>query len=169
MQTQPPIKKKRIPYGSIFVAIGCLLIIIRVILYYIPAKPALAPNKRSFPTGQVSKQTENKTPVSISDKEDIASAAVSSQTFRLTAGTTQISLPITGGSLLSILTDAQKHGEIVFSGKEYSGLGFFVTEIGSLKQQDGKYLMYSINSKEASVGVSLYVPKNGDVIVWELK
>jgi hypothetical protein len=169
MQIQPQLKKKRIPYGSIFVATGCLLIIIRAILYYIPAKTALAPNEPSFPTGQVSEQTENKTLVSVSDKKDISSAAASSQTFRLTAGTTQISLPITGESLLSALTDAQKRGETAFFGKEYSGLGFFVTEIGSLKQQDGKYLMYSINGKEASVGVSLYVPKNGDVIVWELK
>jgi len=169
MQIQPPLKKKRIPYGSIFVAIGCLLIIIRVILYYIPTKPVPAPNEPSLPAGHISGQTENNTLVSGSEKKDSPSDTTISETSRLTAGITQISLPITGGSLLSILADAQKRGEIVFSGKEYSGLGFFVTEIGSLKQQDGKYLMYSINGKEASVGVSLYIPKNGDVIVWELK
>lgn len=157
------------PYGSIFVAIGCLLIIIRVILYYIPTKPALAPNEPSLPAEHVSEQIESKTSISVSEKKETPSATAISETFRLTAGTAQLSLPITGGSLLSILTDAQKRGEIAFSGKEYSGLGFFVTQIGSFKQEDGKYLMYSINGKEASVGVSLYVPKNGDAIVWELK
>jgi len=30
-------------------------------------------------------------------------------------------------------------------------------------------LLYYINGKEASVGVSTYKPKNGDIIEWKLK
>jgi hypothetical protein len=156
MQLQLPIKKKRIPYSSIFVTIGCLLIILRVVLYSMPAKPAQAP-------------VVNQSASSVSEKQPAISASASSELFRLTAGTAALSLPVTGGSLLSILTDVQKRGEITFSGKEYTGLGFFVTELGSLKEGDGKHLMYSINGKEASVGVSNYIPKTGDTVLWELK
>lgn len=158
MQTQIPVRKKRIPYASIFVAIGCILIIIRIILYYLPAK-----------SSAVSTDVQNTPPVSESVENSIPEVTSVSETFRLTAGGTDNLFPITGGSLLSILTAAKDRGEITFSGKEYSGLGFFVTQLGSLKEGNGKHLMYYINGKEASVGVSIYVPKTGDLVVWELK
>lgn len=170
MQTQIPVRKKRIPYASIFVAIGCILIIIRVILYYLPAKSSAVPTDiQNAPTASDLVKNPTSQTVSAPEKKDAVSSPAVSETFNLSAGTAKLSLPVTGGSLLSILTDAKNHGEIAFSGKEYAGLGFFVTEIGTLKQEDGKYLMYSINGKEASVGVSLYIPKAGDAVVWELK
>lgn len=170
MQTQIPTKKKRIPYSSIFVAIGCILIIIRIIVFYMPDRPVATPIDIQN-TPSISEQVEN--PISETvpapEKKTATVSPVISETFRLTAGATHNSLPVTGGSLLSILTSAKERGEITFSGKEYSGLGFFVTELGSLKEGDGKHLMYYINGKEASVGVSLYIPKVGDVVTWELK
>lgn len=170
MQIQIPFRNKRIPWSSIFVAIGCALIIIRVILYYLPAKPTETPIDIQT-TSLPSEQTQNPAPSSIStpEKEKTVATSVVSETFRFTAGSATLSLQVTGGSLLAILTSAKERGEIAFSGKEYPGLGFFVTELGSLKEGDGKHLMYSINGKEASVGVSLYIPKAGDSIVWELK
>lgn len=170
MQVQILVRKKRIPWSSIFVAIGCALIIIRVILYYLPAKPTEAPVDIQT-TPLPSEQTQNPASPSIPtpEKEKTVSTSVVSETFRLAAGSTILSLQVTGGSLLTILTSAKERGEIAFSGKEYPGLGFFVTELGSLKEGDGKHLMYFINGKEASVGVSLYIPKAGDSVVWELK
>lgn len=170
MQVQIPVRKKRIPWSSIFVAIGCALIIIWVILYYLPAKPTAVPiDIQTTPLS--SEQTQNPAPPSTPtpEKENAVATSVFSETFRLTAGDTTLSLQVTEGSLLAILTLAKEHGEIAFSGKDYPGLGFFVTELGSLKEGNGKHLMYSINGKEASVGVSLYIPKAGDSVVWELK
>jgi len=67
------------------------------------------------------------------------------------------------------LVQAKNDGKITFSGKNYLGLGFFVTDIGTLHSGNGKNLLYYINGKEASVGVSSYLLKNGDFIEWKLK
>ena len=167
---QIPIKKKQVPYSSIFVAVGCILIAIRVILYYVPAEPAAVPIDAQN-VSSVSEQAKNPIPetVPVSEKKEGVSTSIVSETFHLVAGTTDSSISVSGGSLLSILTVAKERGEITLFGKEYFGLGFFVTELGSLKEGDGKHLMYYINGKEASVGVSTYVPKAGDLVVWELK
>jgi hypothetical protein len=119
----------------------------------------------------VSEQAKNPIPetVPVSEKKEGVFTSIVSETFHLVAGTTDSSISVSGGSLLSILTAAKERGEITLFGKEYFGLGFFVTELGSLKEGDGKHLMYYINGKEASVGVSTYVPKAGDLVVWELK
>jgi hypothetical protein len=94
---------------------------------------------------------------------------------------TQIGLNISDGNIIihedvvkeNTLYDAlvkiQSEKKMSFTGKTYSGLGFLVTSIGELQEGSGKYLIYYINGKEASVGVSSYVPKNGDVILWKLK
>lgn len=54
-----------------------------------------------------------------------------------------------------------------FKGKEYSSLGIFIDEINGVKSSTGKYWMYYINNKKASVGVSNYIIKNGDIISWK--
>lgn len=74
-----------------------------------------------------------------------------------------------GASLYDVLLSAKENGNITFSGKNYPGLGFFMTDIDSLHSEQGKYLFYYINNKEASVGVSSYSLKDGDIIKWELK
>ncbi len=76
---------------------------------------------------------------------------------------------IEGETLYDLLKLAKKNGDINFNGKDYQGLGFFVTDIGDLHQKDGKYLMYYVNQKETSTGISNYVPKNNDLIEWKLK
>jgi Domain of unknown function (DUF4430) len=63
----------------------------------------------------------------------------------------------------------KEEGKITFEGKNYPGLGFFVTKINSLESGDGKNLMYDINGVEASVGISTYEIKEGDIIEWKLK
>ena len=82
--------------------------------------------------------------------------------------TVNLSLPL-NSTLYEGLLVAQKSGQIEFSGKNYSGLGFFTTKIGPLQSGGGKYLFYYINGKEASVGVSSYILQNGDVVLWKLK
>lgn len=74
-----------------------------------------------------------------------------------------------GTSLYDALISAKANKQIEFSGKNYSGLGFFVTNINNLRNGNGKNLFYYINNKEASVGVSSYLLKDGDTIEWKLK
>ena len=74
-----------------------------------------------------------------------------------------------GETLYQEMSDEKNAGHISFSGKEYQGLGFFVTDIGSLHEGNGKYLFYYVNGVEASAGVSTFVPKVGDLIEWKLK
>lgn len=54
-----------------------------------------------------------------------------------------------------------------FKYKEVSGLGSFITEINGVKGTPGKYWMYYVNDKLASVGVSNYILKEGDIISWK--
>lgn len=63
----------------------------------------------------------------------------------------------------------REEGKITFEGKNYPALGFFVTKINSLESGNGKNLMYDINGVEASVGISTYEIKEGDIIEWKLK
>jgi hypothetical protein len=53
-----------------------------------------------------------------------------------------------------------------FKYKEYPSLGIFIDEINGMESSPGKYWMYYINNKEASVGVSNYILKDGDSILW---
>jgi hypothetical protein len=89
---------------------------------------------------------------------------------KLKIADTNLELPLTpDATLYDTLLSAQKEGMISFSGKNYPGLGFFITEIESMRNENGKYLFYYINNQEASVGVSVYLPKDGDIIEWKLK
>jgi len=82
--------------------------------------------------------------------------------------TTNIAVP-QNTTFFNALTEIQRTGTLVFSGKQYPGLGFFVTDIGPLHSGNGKNLIYYVNGKEADVGVSTYILKNGDIIEWKLE
>ena len=86
------------------------------------------------------------------------------------AGEKTVNLSLTlNSTLYDGLLAAERDGKIELSGKNYPGLGFFVTRIGSLQNGGGEYLFYYINGKEASVGVSSYILQDGDVVEWKLK
>jgi hypothetical protein len=88
----------------------------------------------------------------------------------LHAGEVSIMLaPESGTALFDILSRARDAGEITFTGKQYSGLGFYVTSIGSLHESAKNHLFYYINGKPAAVGISSNIPKDGDIIDWKLE
>lgn len=62
----------------------------------------------------------------------------------------------------------EENNNFNFKYKEYPSLGIFVEEINNICG-GGKYWIYSVNGKEASVGVVKYILKEGDIISWELK
>ena len=111
----------------------------------IPAENKPVPEKKLAP----SKNTENITVIAGQDKINLSVA------------------PDT--TFYNALIEAQGADKITFSGKKYPALGFFVTDIGTLHAGDGKDLLYYVNGKEATVGVSGYVLKNGDILEWKLE
>ncbi|MBP7805091.1 MAG: DUF4430 domain-containing protein [Candidatus Pacebacteria bacterium] len=132
-------KKHQIPFLEVIVIVVCLFILVR--LLGIPLW-----QKETPPLGQ----------------EQI--------TFSLMAGGPLIVLEGEGNrTLYAYLEEANGEGKINFTAKEYMGLGFFVTEIGELQEGGGKHLLYYINGNEASVGVSTYLPQNGDHVDWKLE
>jgi hypothetical protein len=54
-----------------------------------------------------------------------------------------------------------------FKAKEYPNLGIFIEEINGIGGRSGKYWIYYVNNKEASVGVSKYIIKSGDIITFQ--
>jgi len=118
-------------------------------------------------SGEINKTKEI---VTISQEEIKTQEQVFDGHVQLAAGEIDVALQfMTGESLYDVFKNAQDNGLLEFSGRKYPGLGFFITSIGTLREGNGKNLMYFINGEEASVGVSVYVPHDGDVITWELK
>ena len=116
--------------------------------------------------------------ISSSDKESQISNSVISpiaaikktESATILAGNKKTYLSFSSNALLyDVLVQEKNAGKIIFSGKNYPGLGFFVTDIDSLHSGNGKDLLYYINGKEASVGISTYILKDGDIIEWKLE
>jgi hypothetical protein len=74
-----------------------------------------------------------------------------------------------GATVYEVMEQVEKTKENNFSfkSKEYPGLGIFVDEINGIEGSPGKYWIYYVNDKEASVGVRDYVLKEGDIINWK--
>lgn len=79
----------------------------------------------------------------------------------------ELSLP-QGSTALQLMEAAKLQG-FSFSGREFTGMGFFVEEINGKKQnpRQNMYWIYSINGKKAEVGVSNYIIQPNDVISWD--
>lgn len=104
--------------------------------------------------------------------KSIPKLAPSKNTENITiiAGEEKVNLSVPADtSFYNALIETKSSGKITFSGKNYPGLGFFVTDIETLHAGDGKDLLYYINGKEATVGVSSYILKDGDVLEWKLE
>lgn len=72
-------------------------------------------------------------------------------------------------SVYDLMEKAREVHGILFGGREYTGIGFFVDEINGVKNNEGgnsKYWIYSINGQKAQVGISQYILQDGDIISW---
>ncbi|OHA32104.1 MAG: hypothetical protein A3B08_02505 [Candidatus Taylorbacteria bacterium RIFCSPLOWO2_01_FULL_43_44] len=57
--------------------------------------------------------------------------------------------------------------EITFTEKNYIGMGKFIDSINQLKNSGGENWIYYVNGVKATVGVSNYKLKPGDVVSWK--
>lgn len=80
----------------------------------------------------------------------------------------KVSLP-KGSTVFDLMQYAERQNNFQFYGKDFQGLGFFVSEINGVKQDPlkGSYWIYYINNQKAQVGVSGYIIKNNDTITWK--
>lgn len=74
-----------------------------------------------------------------------------------------------GASAYDLMLSLQNQARLKFSGENHSGLGFFLKEINGIKNnpKTGEFWIYYINGKSASIGVSVYNLKPGDIISWK--
>ncbi|MFA6306491.1 MAG: DUF4430 domain-containing protein [Patescibacteria group bacterium] len=73
-----------------------------------------------------------------------------------------------GGSVYDLMNILNQENKINFSGKNYSGLGFFMEEINGVKNNPaGANWLYYVNGQPAQTGVSNYELKNNDTIEWK--
>ena len=74
-----------------------------------------------------------------------------------------------GSTVLNLMLQASSSKAVIFTSKEYSGLGTLITSInGKISNQNRSDLfwIYSVNGKKATVGVSGYVLHEGDIVSW---
>lgn len=71
-----------------------------------------------------------------------------------------------GETILDAMTTVMNEDVFTFSGKDFSGIGFFIDSINGKKAEQGKSYILWINGKKAEVGVSGYQLVAGDVISW---
>ncbi len=96
--------------------------------------------------------------LSVSESNNYALATASSTTTQVLEYDCQ-----NGKSAFEVLT-TQAQVE-----SEDSSLGKLVKGINGISQNGGKYWLYSVDGKEATVGASSYICKGGEKIRWELK
>jgi hypothetical protein len=61
----------------------------------------------------------------------------------------------------------RSEGKITFTEKNYIGMGKFIDSINGVKNNQNQSWIYYVNGVEASVGVSNYKIKVGDIVSWK--
>lgn len=169
--------RKKLKKKSIYLILGIIAIGLIAYIFFLKSNS----NIQEFETQtqdiqtQEDKVSESSEPKAGTPKVNTAqSTSTSDQAVfakaRITIAGEDLEVVITDNmSVYDAMNLLKKESKITFEGKNYPGLGFFVTKINSLESGDGKNLMYDINGVEASVGISTYEIKEGDIIEWKLK
>ena len=68
-------------------------------------------------------------------------------------------------NVMNILKNQEKNN-FTFNYKKYPSIGIFIDEINGVLGGQRSYWIYYVNGVEASVGVSSYILKDGDSVLW---
>jgi hypothetical protein len=76
-----------------------------------------------------------------------------------------------GQTLYEAMNQMKDIEQISFEEKDFSGLGSYMYSINGVEEnkREGLYWIYYINGKQANIGVSNYILKDGDQIKWQLE
>ncbi len=72
-------------------------------------------------------------------------------------------------TVLDAMRTLQSEGGLMFSGREYPSLGFFVDSIDDKKNANGYDWFLYINNQESSTGASQTTLHDGDVVEWRFE
>lgn len=72
-------------------------------------------------------------------------------------------------TVLGIMQDLFARGEIVYAGRDYPGLGFFVETINGEGAPSGSSWILYINGKPSDIGASGARVKPGDTALWRIE
>jgi len=161
--------KKKFRYIILIVYLVIIFVLIFLViknnfLYKkIPVTPVLENNK-------ITTQEKNKVAAEEQVKENKKDKANNEISSTIVVGELKLQTNFeVGKSLYDVLVMEKNNGRLNLVGKDFSGLGFFVSSIGALKETSDKHLIYFVNGKSPSVGISNYILKDKDVIEWQLK
>lgn len=70
-------------------------------------------------------------------------------------------------TVYDLMQKLKAENKIAFTEKNYIGMGKLIDNIGGLKSNGDKTWIYYVNGAKASVGVSNYQIKPGDVVSWK--
>lgn len=131
-------------------------------------------NKKSLHTeenNELNISSENKIDNKVNTRElDLNLEDINKISVSLIVGENNYQTKVNEGSNVYFVMEQIKkeNKDFDFKYKEYPSLGIFIEEINGVADSS-LYWIYYVNGKEASVGVSNYIIKNGDIISWSQK
>ena len=76
--------------------------------------------------------------------------------------------PVSGQSVLGLLTEQANQNNLELSAKDYGDLGALVNKIGDKENgQENKYWQYWVNGEQVMVGAGQYKLKDGEDVEWK--
>ncbi|MCX6793470.1 MAG: DUF4430 domain-containing protein [Candidatus Falkowbacteria bacterium] len=160
--------KKKLRY---IISVTYLLTAFVLIFFVIKDRPdnVVKPNVVNE-AAQKSELLENKEVAASVAKEDKPQKVVNNISATIIVDKLKLQISFEPGkSVYDALLMEKNKGKLEMLTKEFSGMGFFVSSIGGLKEADNKHLIYFVNGKSPNVGISSYILKDKDVVEWQLK
>jgi hypothetical protein len=149
----------------IVVLLLCLIVIFLLSRNILNEAPKLEILVETNTLSKVETQTNKEITSTISTKTNVSVNQITLNVLGKTYNTKLKEGETAYGAMTGI--QSNKENNFSFRIKEYPSLGIFVEEINDINGTPGKYWIYYINGKEASIGISKYILKSGDVISWK--
>lgn len=98
------------------------------------------------------------------------SAPTSASNAKIVVNGSEYDIFADGESLYEIMKNLSEQNpqKFYFKTKTYGGLGEYVDEINGIAPPVGKYWIFYVNGDMSDVGISTFVPKEGDLIEWKI-